>query len=132
MYRRAAVYLIDLLCPVPVQRLFLFFFFSIGLHLLHREGQWKDISAALHRTVFLEIERSCCFARVVGRKVANGRSRASSEEHFSRVDGPVFDQLQEEKQQATLVLSVRPTADRPLRILSVDARLAREEPGAVP
>ncbi|CAN0515506.1 unnamed protein product, partial [Scytosiphon promiscuus] len=59
-------------------------------------------------TVFLDIERSCCFQRVVGRKVANGRSRESSEAHFSRVDGPTFDQLQEERRRASLVLTVRP------------------------
>eukprot|EP00903_Cladosiphon_okamuranus_P017146 g15791.t1 len=30
-----------------------------GLHLLHQEGLWKDVFAALHRTVFLDIERLC-------------------------------------------------------------------------
>ncbi|CAM9752644.1 unnamed protein product, partial [Hapterophycus canaliculatus] len=77
-----------------------------GLHLLHHDGLWKAISAALHRTIFLDIPRSTCFDRVVGRKVANGRSRESSEAHFERVDGPLWDQLQEEKTRANLVLTL--------------------------
>lgn len=104
---------------------------SQGLHLLHAKGQWKDISAALHRTVFLDIERSCCFQRVVDRKVANGRSRESSEAHFSRVDGPTFDQLQEERCRASLVLTLRPTEDRPLHIVDIEARIGPQEPRAL-
>lgn len=99
-----------------------------GLHLLHNKGKWKDISDTFHRTVFLDIERSCCFERVVGRKVANGRSRESSEAHFSRVDGPTFDQLQNEKKRADVVLTVRPTGQQALRILHVEARLKSGEP----
>lgn len=93
-----------------------------GLHLLHGEERWQDISNVFHRTVFLDIERSCCFERVVGRKVANGRSRESSEAHFSRVDGPTFDQLQEDKKRAHVVLALRPTKDKALRISNVEAR----------
>lgn len=94
-----------------------------GLHLLHVEGQWKKISNTFHRTVFLDIERSCCFERVVSRKVANGRSRESSEAHFSRVDGPIFDQLQKEKNRAHVVLTLRPDERQALRILDVEARI---------
>lgn len=94
-----------------------------GLHLLHVEDQWKKISNMFHRTVFLDIERSCCFERVVGRKVANGRSRESSEAHFWRVDGPIFDQLQEEKKRAHVVLTVRPNGHQALLISNVEARL---------
>ena len=93
-----------------------------GLHLLHQTGLWKDVSATLHRTVFLDIERHCCFERVVGRKIANGRSRESSEAHFDRVDGPVWDQLQEEKRLANLTLAVRPTTDRHLFISNIVTR----------
>ncbi|CAM9739592.1 unnamed protein product, partial [Scytosiphon promiscuus] len=77
-----------------------------GLHLLHHEGCWEAISMALHRTIFLDISRSKCFDRVVGRKVANGRSRESSEAHFEWVDGPIWDQLQEEKARANLILTL--------------------------
>lgn len=94
-----------------------------GLHLLHNEGQWKDISTMFHRTVFLDIERSRCFDRVVGRKVGNGRSQECSEAHFLRVDGPIFDQLQKEKKRANVVLTVRPIEGEALRIVNIDARL---------
>ncbi|CAM9094230.1 unnamed protein product [Ectocarpus fasciculatus] len=103
-----------------------------GLHLLHQEGLWKEISAALHRTIFLDIPRSVCFDRVVGRKVANGRSRDSSESHFDRVDGPVWDQLQEEKKRADLVLVVQPIRDRQLCISNIVAKLTHGEPQPVP
>lgn len=64
--------------------------------------------------------------------MANGRSRESSEAHFSRVDGPTFDQLQEERRHAHLVLALRPTMDRPLRISNIETRFAREETLALP
>lgn len=64
----------------------------------------------------------------MGRKVLNGRSRESSEAHFSRVDGPTFDQLQKEKSRADLVLTLRPTEDRPLRVIGVEARVPRSLP----
>lgn len=99
-----------------------------GLHLLHQEGLWKDVFAALHRTVFLDIERLCCFERVVGRKIANGRSRESSEAHFDRVDGPIWDQLQEEKSLANLVLAVRPTQDRHINVSDVVMRKPCNKP----
>lgn len=109
-----------------------------GLHLLHRKGKWKNISEAFNRTVFLDIERSCCFERVVARKVSNGRSRESSEAHFERVDGPTFDQLQEEKHHANLVLSMHPNDstngldNTPLHISAIDSRLGRQGLDTVP
>lgn len=99
-----------------------------GLHLLHHDGLWKDISNTFHRTVFLDIERSRCFDRVVGRKVSNGRSQECSEAHFLRVDGPIFDQLQEEKKRAHVVLTVRPIEGQALRIVDIDARLKPGQP----
>lgn len=112
--------IINTVVPLRPVVCFILWLFCEGLHLLHNEGKWKDISEALHRTVFLDIERSCCFERVVGRKVANGRARESSEAHFARVDGPTFDRLQEDKGNATLILTMRPTMARPLHIFKVD------------
>lgn len=109
-----------------------------GLHLLHRKGKWKDIAEAFNRTMFLDIERSCCFERVVARKVSNGRSRESSEVHFARVDGPTFDQLQEEKHHANLVLTMHPKGstnglgNTPLHISAIDSHLGRQGSGTVP
>ncbi|CAM9767215.1 unnamed protein product [Ascophyllum nodosum] len=97
-----------------------------GLHLLHNNGLWKDVSEVFFRTVFLDIERSCCFERVVGRKVANGRSRESSEAHFDRVDGPTFEQLQHERARANLTLVLRPTPERPLHVVNVKVRSSNE------
>lgn len=61
---------------------------------------------------------------MVGRKVANGRSRESSEAHFDRVDGPTFDQLQEEKNNANLILALRPTLERPLNVVDVRVQVS--------
>lgn len=64
----------------------------------------------------------------MGRKVANGRSRESSEAHFDRVDGPIWDQLQEEKSLANLVLVVRPTRDRHLKVSDIVSRKPCDKP----
>lgn len=101
---------VDLACRVVVIE---------GLHLLHTGDKWPDVSSKFHRTVFLDMERGHCFERVVGRKVSNGRSRQSSEAHFARVDGPTFDQLQEEKKLADVILKLCPRTDRALHVANV-------------